>query len=126
MLTASELSTMRTIEESVMTSTAIIRRNTPLRDVMGGFTDSWSAIGTVNCDLWPVGNRGDRENTTSGGQLISHADWFITVPYNTDVIAQDRIDIDGKTFEIVFVPNNISWNTALRIEAKTFNEEYRV
>jgi len=126
MLTATELSAMREVEESAMPSTGIIKRRALTPDGMGGFTEAWAAVGTVPCDVWQINKRGDREKTTEGGQTISKADWFITAPYDTNLLAADRIDIDSRTFEITFVPNDSSWLTALRAEAVTHNEEQRV
>jgi head-tail adaptor len=126
MLTATELSAMREIEESVLSSTGIIKRRTLTADGMGGYTESWAAVGTVDCDVWQISQRGDRERTTEGAQPISKADWFITVPYDTDLVAADRMEISSRTFEVTFVPNDSSWLTALRAEAVTYNEEQRL
>ena len=117
---------MREVEESAMSSTGIIKRYQLTPDGMGGYTQIWSAIGTVTCDVWQINQRGERERVTSGAQPISKADWFITVPYNTDLLAKDRIEINDRTFEITFVPNDSSWLTALRAEAVTHNEEQRM
>ena len=114
------------VEESAMSSTGIIKRYSLTPDGMGGFTQAWSAIGTVTCDVWQINQRGERERVTSGAQPISKADWFITLPYDTGLLAKDRIEIDNRTFEITFVPNDSSWLTALRAEAVTHNEEQRL
>lgn len=125
MLTAAELTAMRTVEESVMSGTAIISRYALTADGMGGYSEAWTNVGTVACDLWPIGQRGERERVT-GAQMTQDVDWFITVPHDTEVTAKDRIVIDSRTFEVVFVPNDISWKTALRVEAKAHNEELRI
>lgn len=125
MLSAAELSAMREIEELVMPSTGVIERYALTPDGMGGYAETWSAVGTVSCDLWPVNQREERERTRAGAQVISKADWFITVPFDTDITAEDRMVIDSRSFEIVFVPNDRSWSTALRCEAIAYNEERR-
>lgn len=125
MLTATELADMQTVEESVMSSSAVIVRFGTASDGMGGFTETWAAVGTVDCDLWPI-NRNVREQPTDGGQIISRADWYITMPFDADVTAKDRVTIDSRTFEILFVPNDESWATAKRVEAISYNEELRV
>lgn len=126
MLSAAELSAMREIEESAFSSTGVIKRRTLTADGTGGYTEAWAAVGTVDCDVWQINQRGERERTTEGAQPISKADWFITVPYNTDLQAKDRVDVDNRTFEVTFVPNDSSWLTALRAEAVTYNEEQRI
>lgn len=125
MLTAAELLAMQDVEESVMSSTAVIERYTLTPDGMGGRTEAWAAVGTVSCDLWPVNQRGDRESVRNAAQPMSKADWYITVPFNTTITAKDRIVISGRSFEVTFVPNKQSWSTALRCEAVAHNEERR-
>jgi SPP1 family predicted phage head-tail adaptor len=124
-LTAAEITAMRIVEESVLSSTATIQRHALTRDGMGGYSEAWTTVGTVVCDFWHISQRGDRERVT-GNQLTQVADWFVTVPYDTDITAKDRMVIEGRTFEVVFVPNDISWKTALRVEVKSLNEELRV
>lgn len=126
MLTAAELLSMRDVEETAMSSTCIIKRRTLTSDGMGGYTEGWNAVGTVVCDIWQINERGDREQTVNGSQPISKAKWFITLPYDTNVVAADRIEVDSRTFEATFVPNDSSWLTALRAEAVTYNEEQRL
>lgn len=126
MISAAELSAMRVIENSAMSSTAVIHRNTPTADGMGGYSEAWAAVGTVSCDLWPINQRGDREGVTVGAQPISKANWFITVPFDTTITAKDRVVIDSRTFEVTFVPNSESWMSAKRVEAISYNEELRI
>ena len=126
MLSAAELSDMRDIEELAMSSTAIIQRYALTSDGMGGYSEAWANVGTVSCDLWPINQRGDREGVANAGQAISKADWFITVPYDTTITAKDRVSVNSKTFEVIFVPNLESWMTANRVEARSLNEETRI
>lgn len=124
-LTAAELSAMRTVEEEIMSSTCIIERATYAADGMGGQRETWAAVGTVACDLYPINSRADREHY-GGGQTLSESGWFVTVPTTTDVFARDRLLIDSRTFEVTFVPNDADHLTALQVEAQAFNEERRI
>lgn len=123
MLTAAELAAMRTVEQSAMSGTAVIRRATNTPDGTGSFTESLAAIGTVSCDVWAVSQR--LNEAVGGAQILSRGDWYITVPYGTDVKATDIIDVGSKSYEVVFVPNGSTWQTALRVEANSYNEEQR-
>lgn len=125
MLTAAELAAMQEVEESVMPSTGYIVRRTDASDGMGGYTETWGTVGTVTCDLWQINRRGDREPVV-GGQISSQGDWFITMPVDTTITAKDRVHIANKTFEVTFVPSDSSWQTALRVEARLFNQERRL
>lgn len=123
LLNSTQLERMRQVEERSMPGTAIIQRNVETATGMGGMAQSWQNVGTVPCDAWPTPMRG-RENVT-GGQVTSHLAWFVSVPYGTDVWAKDRLTIANRTFEVVAVPNDATWQTNLRLECKTFNEEKR-
>jgi head-tail adaptor len=124
MLTAAEISAMREVEESALSSTCIISRYTLSGDGMGGSSESWVAVGTVNCDIWQIFRTSIRERNI-GGQPTQVGDWYITIPYNTSITAKDRCVIGGRTYEVTFVPTNSSWLTALRVEARSLNEELR-
>lgn len=125
MLSASELSAMRDQEEAVMVTSAIIQRYGTASDGMGGFSESWSAVGTVLIDLWPINQRGISE-LVLGGQITSENGWFLTMPHGTSVTAKDRVLADGKTFEVTLVPSSSQWQTALRVEATLNNLETRL
>lgn len=122
-LTAAELTAMRATEEEVMSSTCVIERATYAADGMGGRAETWAAVGTVACDLYPQ-DRIERENAM-GGQVISPSLWFVTVPTTASIIARDRLLIESRTFEVTFVPNNADHLSALQVEAQAYNEERR-
>ena len=122
-LTDAEIAAMRTVEEAAMSGTAVIRRPTNTPDGTGSFTESFAAIGTVVCDVWAVSQRVE---VIGGAQIISRGDWYITIPYGSDVKATDIIDVGSKSYEVTFVPNGASWQTAIRVEANSYNEEHRV
>ena len=123
MLSAAELAAMRTVEQSAMSSTAVIRRPTNTPDSTGSFTETLAAIGTVTCDVWAVSQT--LNEAIGGAQILSRGEWYITVPYGTDVKATDVINVGSKSYEVTFVPNGASWQTALRVEANSYNEEQR-
>lgn len=114
MLTAAELADMRSVQAEAMAGTAVISRKTLTADGMGGFTETWSAAGTVSCRVWPARESGAESLIAD---RITEADaWVITVPYATDVTAKDRIVADGRTFEVVSAIAH-TWETARRVVA---------
>lgn len=124
-LTAAELAAMRSVEAEVMSSTCVVQRYTTTGDDMGGYRETWAAVGTVSCDAYPQNQRGVGENLI-GEQETSLRRWFVTVPTTATVTMKDRLLIDGRTFEVVFVPNTADHLTALQIEAVAYNEEQRI
>jgi len=122
-LSSAELAAMRLVEQAAMSGTAVIRRPTNTPDGTGSYIESLAAIGTVPCDVWAVSQR--LSEGVGGGQILSRGDWYITVPYGTDVKATDVIDVGNKSFEVTFVPNGSTWQAAVRVEANSYNEEQR-
>lgn len=119
MLTASELAWMRTTENQAMASTAIIKSPQYSSGAFGSVLESYQPSGTVVCDIWPIA-KNDREKS-SGNQELSKGEFYISVPYNTNVTVNDQITIDNVTYQITFVPISQSWLTNLRLEARNYN-----
>lgn len=107
-----------------MTGTAIIQRYGTVTNYMGGFTETWTNVGTVVCDLWMRALRSDE--ITAGGQPISRTGWYVTIPFDGTVYAKDRLKISSRTFEITQVPNDTTLRTAKRVEAIAHNDELRI
>lgn len=99
MITAAELTAMRTDAGRILTTTVVITRKTQTPDTSGGFTDTWATVNTVKgyfnrYRLSPL----ERE-TGIRIQLISYWEFFL--PAGTDVRPTDRLLADGRTFEVV-------------------------
>ena len=114
LLSAGELSAMRTVQNETLPGTAVISRNSPTSDGMGGWTDAWAAVGTVDGRVAPASESGAERLVAE--RITAEDAWVITLPHDTDVTARDRIVIDSRTFEVV-APLPHSWTTALRVVA---------
>lgn len=115
---------MRTVQERALPGTVIIQRRTDVRGVMGGFTESWAAIGTVDGRL-AFQNSASQSEPATGERPSSMSMWFVTMPVGTDVTAEDRLSVGGRTFEVLRVNNDQDWKTAVRCECISINEEAR-
>ena len=122
MLGLADLTWMREAQNMILPGTAIIQRHTLTPDGMGGFTESWSNVGTVAARLYPVNSRAFAEGD-NGAQLVSQTRWFVTMPVGTSVTAADRLSISSRTFQITQVNNSEMWQTAVRCEVSAANEE---
>jgi len=121
-LSSAELSSIISIENEWLTGTAIIyRAGTATPNGIGGFTDSYSAVGTVMCDAW-IRRSNQKENASYANQDMGIADWYITVPYDTDILESDIVVIDNKSFDIESVPLKQSLSSALRCTAISRNQ----
>ena len=124
LLSACELSSIRTARSGFLPDTAIIYRYALTPDGMGGRSEAWTPAGTVSCYLWSR-TMADAEIVT-GGQVTSRTRWYVELPYGSDVLAQDWIEINSRTFQVVTVPNDASILSGLRVELLAMNEESRV
>lgn len=123
LLTNSDLTWMRAIQERALPGTVVIQRYTFTADGQGGFNETWSNVGTVDGRIYPQRTQG--LEVQGGGQLISETRWFATLPQGTDVYPQDRLSYEARTWEIVRVNNDESWLTCVRAEVVAHNEEMR-
>lgn len=124
MLTAADLAYMQTTQEDALPGTVVIERYTTSSDGMGGQYQTWAAVGTVDGRIYPRTRLGMGE-TVNGAQVLSVTDWWATLPQGTDVTAKDRLLYSGRTFEVIRVNNDESWQTAVRCEVRASNEERR-
>lgn len=125
LLTAADLVYMQDTQAEAMPGTVVIQRYVGAPDGMGGAVETWAAVGTVIGRIYPELRRGMAESV-GGAQIISAMEWFGTLPVGTDVIAQDRLFYSSRTWEVKRVNNDEMWQTCVRCELESFNEEDRV
>lgn len=113
MLTAAELAGMRSTAQDSLAGTAVIKTQTRSSDGGGGGTLAWTASGTADARLMA---RTPPENAepTVGNRENPDSDWIVTLPAQTAVETTDRIEIQGKTFEVASVPDR-TWEITKRI-----------
>lgn len=111
MLTASDLAEMRTLQESALPEVGTVQRYTQSSDGAGGYTQSWAAIGTINCRIGPLS--GPSERALADASAVERG-LIVTAPSGTTVEWKDRVIIGTRTFEVVS-PVVRSYETALRL-----------
>ena len=111
MLTTSEISAMRTIQESALPDTVVIHRYTTVSDGMGGQIETWAAAGTVDGRIGAAWQASERE---IAGKLTETAAYVITVPQSTTIYERDRFVISSRTFEVRSIIDHEAWETARR------------
>jgi head-tail adaptor len=124
MLTTNGLVWMRVMQERAMPGTVVIQRQTRTRDSMGGFTETWAAVGTALARIYPQDNQ--RSEFVAGDRVAAETRWNATFPVGTDVSAEDRLLYQSRTWEVVGVNNDEMWQTAVRCECIALNEENRI
>lgn len=119
MLSTTDLAFMRETELLAMSSTGDVFRPVYTLTALGSQEESWSNVGSVQCDIWPISRQGNE--ASSGNQELAEKHYYISVPYNADVQVSDNMRIDGILYQITFVPKLQSWLTNKRLEARNYN-----
>lgn len=107
-----------------MPGTIVIQRRTLTQDSMHGFSETWAAVGTVIGRIYPRNNQSNEY--VAGDRVTAETQWYATAPVGTDVIAEDRLSYESRTWEVVGVNNDEMWQTAVRCECTALNEEQRI
>lgn len=124
MLTTDDLAYLRATQELALPGSVVVQRKTYASDGMGGFSETWAVLGTVDGRIYPQRDRGAGE-LVAGGQVLSVTRWWATLPVGTNVSARDRLLYQSRTWEVIRVNNDQMWQTAVRCELEAYNEEQR-
>lgn len=109
-----------------MPGSVVIERYTRTSDGAGGVYETWAAVGTVDGRIYPQTQRSQNAEMVAGAQIMSMTGWMATMPNGTDVLAQDRLLYNSRTWEVTKVNNDQMWQTAVRCELEAMNEERRI
>lgn len=99
LLSAQDISAMRSIASQALWGTAVIQTEGFTDDGGGGGTSGWTASGTVSARLAPM-TGSERE---IADRIASDATSLVTLPAETEVTVNDRLSIDGRTYNVLAV-----------------------
>jgi len=102
-ITEAELSLYRgMVEDTLLTGTCTLQTRTWTADDMGGGSYTWSNSATgVRCRLVPQGLTSREEK--SGGKIVVHDVFELSVPQDTQLTEEMRAIIGGAIYEVVHV-----------------------
>lgn len=123
LLSAADLTYMQATQEQALPGTVVIERYTTASDGMGGAVQTYAAAGTVIGRIYPQRTTG--QEMVGGAQVQSELKWWGTLPVGTEVYPQDRLVYSGRSWEIVRTNNDEMYQTCVRCELSTLNEERR-
>ena len=110
-LQATELSRMRSTQEDALPDTCTIQAPTVTKDGIGQPVKSWSARDTdIECRISP---RNIRE-LVMGSRDTPVGEWVLTVAHDQTIETGDRVIYDSRTFEVVGVEKDESWELVTR------------
>ncbi len=98
LLSAAELTALRADVLGLLPGTAIISRLTTSVGTAGFPARTYAAVGTAVCRLDPMAVKGQPGITASQDALSYYRQ--LTVPYNTDLRANDRVTIDTRVYSV--------------------------
>lgn len=121
---AADLVELREAAESAMAGTLVIRRQVRASNGMGGYSTTYPAVGTVTCHIWRTK---EANEVVTGAMVRSKAEWFVGVPYGTDIReTTDWGEVNGTvTMQIVHVQQATTWQAQTLCEAITYNRELK-
>lgn len=112
MLTDAELALMRATQETSMPETVHVQRLTRVTDSAGGWSEVWATVATTEGRLAEEAWK-DAEQEIAGRTGAVYK-VVITLPYDTELTEQDRLQIDSVQYQVIGIARR-SNKTALRI-----------
>jgi SPP1 family predicted phage head-tail adaptor len=112
-LSAAELARLRDAHTATLTATCSIWRKVKATNDAGGPDDTWAQqIASVACRVMP--SQLQRVLETDAGRETMSAYFRLTVPFDTDIQAEDRIVYDGDSYQVVALWDDHDLRTARR------------
>src|SRR5512140_3050260 len=112
LIPAQELTDMRAAAELTFPDSCIVKRLAEVSDSQGGFTQSWAAVGTVDCRL--VAKSGNTRSVAAN--LNATGAYTLTVPHDKDIREADVAVVDSVTFRVYFLFYVMFWLVTIRAD----------
>jgi len=113
MLTDGDLLYMRDALEELLPDTCNILTAAVAIDGQGAQIPVWgTATANVPCRLDP--SRKDNREYVTGGALQPFSYWQLTLPHNTSLSAEQRIEHGGQVYAVIGVDDGKSWTGTVR------------
>ncbi len=114
MLSNSELTEIRGIIADLLPDTCNVLTATQTADGFGGMSQSWgTASANVSCRLDILSRQSP--TSTGGASLREYQETVLSVPYNTTVDKDYRIEHGGFTYNVTATNTDQSWIAVKRV-----------
>jgi hypothetical protein len=111
MLTATEVTAMRTTQSATLPDTCTRTRTPLVSDGMGGQKVGTASTASYACRL---STRGVPSQYAAMGAVLGQQLWMVTLPYNADVVAEDVLTIGTQSMRVLGIASGGEWETATR------------
>ncbi|MEJ5222844.1 MAG: phage head closure protein [Anaerolineales bacterium] len=111
-LSDSEITSIRETQKKYLPDTVYIQRLTRLSDGAGGWTEAWQTVATTKGRMAPSQRK--YGEVVQGGALTAYSEYIVTLPYDTELQQDDRLQINGTQYEVKGILDR-SEKTALRV-----------
>lgn len=125
-----DLDYIRKVQEDNLLDTCVVQRPTKVSNGKGGWTNTWTDIDTYNCRFWissgPSGT--SQESHFWGEKEVSNTVGFVTLPWDADVQAKDRIvwtnaeTGEERTVYVTGLQKSDTWITATRVRVESLRQ----
>lgn len=113
MLTSGDLTAMRDALEDLMPDAANILSATQTSDGQGGWSTTWGTVTAgVKCRLDRSGQQ--PSESVRSAALLPFSQWILTLPHDTTITEQNRVEVGSLTFNVVSVDAGKSWTASVR------------
>ena len=88
-------------------------------DGMGGFSETWSGVCSINGSL--LGATGRENIVRNKATVTASHNFFISTPFNTTITEKDRLVLGTRVFDILYVekPANTQRFIILRLQEQS-------
>ena len=114
-LTTAELTQMRSDIEGLLPDTCNILSTTRTSDNQGGWTTTaGTASAGVACRLDNISG----QETLSSGAVHAYTKWMLTLPHDTTISADSKVEIGADTYAVKSFDSGKSWALNIRVEVE--------
>lgn len=119
MLNSADLEYMRSAVEQLFPDTCNILSLTQTSNGQGGFTETWgTATAGVACRLDSASSKSSflaQTQAITAGAIQEATQWMLSLPHDTTIDSNNRVEVSGYTFNVGAVDIGKSWNAEVRV-----------
>lgn len=112
MTSTNDLAKIRAEQVKLMPDTVYIQRLIRISDGAGGWNEVWQTVATTKGRITP--SQRQTGETVQGGAQAAYAEYIVTLPYDTELRQDDRLQIASTQYDVIAILER-SEKTAMRV-----------